>query len=828
MTIIEQASKLVPWKLEGGELSEVNEVKRLYAELINAPLENCISYGNSTSFAMSTAAFNFLKMGVLKPLSKIIVLDKEMASAIIPWQSACKVSSATLEVIPHPMRSGKSWSEAVIERLDENVAIVAVPNCHWCDGSFVDLQKISDAIRNMDTPSKPHLVIDGTQSIGALPIDVKLIKPSFMACSIHKWLNGPYGLSLMYLDPSLHNMWVPIDHHERNHVGSNEAWWDEEGAMGTNGYPEAFFPGAACIDGGGRPNPTTFAMLHRALTLTAGWTPSAVHGHLLALTEYLVQVLERSELGHLFVVRPADQRSGHILGIRLKAKLGYSEGGTPQSRVTTSTEASTTNPAPVPSNTTSVINGGDSSGTPVLDVSAIGAGLKKRGVFVSVRGGCLRVAPYIFNTMADMDTFVLTLNLVVKEIITAEGGQEIAALKGRTEEVLNPLDGQGGEGGQGDQGDQGGQGSQGGQGQEFRVLITGATGWLGQFVWAALSTSSAGGEGGATRGASTPTMVLHGTYSSSEVPGWIEGGRSHRLDLEDDACVRDVVTHVRPHCVIHLAALSSPVACQKNPDRAHRVNNPTNLVNAVKVLVPAAFFVFSSTDLVYDGEHAPYSPRHDMDATPPGNVYGETKLAFERCLLSSLPNAVVLRLSNMVGTAYAYRPAGVKFLQWLDGRFLAREHVKLRYDEFRSFVHVADVVNVIVKIVASAAAGAAEEKGRVDQSLHVDLKRVVGRIFNVGGPLGLSRLTLGGFVAKAHGGKTLVTGESGCVDGDGTSATSEGELIWEVSKESNAESVRNSGIVNPRDVTMDSGDTEAVFGFKFESMEKVVCKCLDL
>jgi len=36
------------------------------------------------------------------------------------------------------------------------------------------------------------------------------VKPAFIACSVHKWLNGPYGLSLVYVSPVHHVEWGPL------------------------------------------------------------------------------------------------------------------------------------------------------------------------------------------------------------------------------------------------------------------------------------------------------------------------------------------------------------------------------------------------------------------------------------------------------------------------------------------------------------------------------------------------------------------------------------------------------------------------------------------
>eukprot|EP01036_Dinobryon_divergens_P054051 gene54051-72237_t len=111
-----------------------------------------------------------------------------------------------------------SWSDAIISAIDEKVEVIAVSHTHWCDGSLIDIEAISTKLSTLSY-RKPFLIIDATQSIGAIPFDIQKLQPDFVACSIHKWLCGPYGMSLMYLHPDHHNIWQPLDHHERSRLG---------------------------------------------------------------------------------------------------------------------------------------------------------------------------------------------------------------------------------------------------------------------------------------------------------------------------------------------------------------------------------------------------------------------------------------------------------------------------------------------------------------------------------------------------------------------------------------------------------------------------------
>jgi dTDP-4-dehydrorhamnose reductase len=276
-----------------------------------------------------------------------------------------------------------------------------------------------------------------------------------------------------------------------------------------------------------------------------------------------------------------------------------------------------------------------------------------------------------------------------------------------------------------------------------KVLITGASGWLGQFLCQRLA-----GE-----------HEVFGTYNREPAPEWAgaAGVTMLRVDLLDENLITLAISTARPEVVVHLAAITSPGMCEKEVELSMRVNSPAVLLESLRILSPTCTVIFTSTDLVYDGERAPYSPDTDISAAnPPVNMYGASKLACERLMLG-YPRAVVLRLSNMIGPPCAFKHTGVKFLEWLHGAYLKREYVGLRSDELRSFVYVQDVVSVvavIVTAVANRSSGAAAD---------VELDSIIGRVLNVGGPRGMSRLELGELLVdcmEPSSGSSLFVGES--------------------------------------------------------------------
>ena len=296
----------------------------------------------------------------------------EMASNVYPWQHACSNTGAALKVCFRAPE--ESWSDAIIAATDSTVAVVAICNVHWCDGSFVDLNQISCHLRGMNP--KPVLVVDGTQSVGVLPIDVTALEVDYMACSVHKWLLSSHGMSLVYINPRLHQLWRPLDAHERSRIGSDQPSWDEIGTMGASGYPESFMSGARRLDAGGRPNPILMQMLLESLKLlTSTWTPELIHPILTSLTDCLADSLEEDPDFPLKIL-PKHLRCSHILGIRISD---------------------------------SMIN--------QLNISKIGAELRCRGVIVAIRHGAIRISPYLYITKEDMLCVARHLTDIVRSCI---------------------------------------------------------------------------------------------------------------------------------------------------------------------------------------------------------------------------------------------------------------------------------------------------------------------------------------------------------------------------------------------------------------------------
>ena len=160
-----------------------------------------------------------------------------------------------------------------------------------------------------------------------------------------------------------------------------------------------------------------------------------------------------------------------------------------------------------------------------------------------------------------------------------------------------------------------------------RVLVTGASGLLGRAILKEFTRCQDRWE------------ALGLAYSRTK-------GNLKKLDLRNKDEVARVVEEFRPTIVIHSAAERRPDIVEKNEEETKMLN-----VTATRNIAEAsskadAFFLYISTDYVFDGSNPPYKP---TDKPNPLNKYGQSKLEGENVALEFLPKSGVLRVPILYG-----------------------------------------------------------------------------------------------------------------------------------------------------------------------------------
>jgi dTDP-4-dehydrorhamnose reductase len=126
----------------------------------------------------------------------------------------------------------------------------------------------------------------------------------------------------------------------------------------------------------------------------------------------------------------------------------------------------------------------------------------------------------------------------------------------------------------------------------------------------------------------------------------------HDTSLDDPAALKTALSGMDFDILVNCAGITSPDACEREPDLAARINHESPVVMADECHRRGARMIQISTDYVFGGEGR--EPLAEEDAADPINVYGRTKRDAETGVLAACPSALVARVSWLFGSGGAF------------------------------------------------------------------------------------------------------------------------------------------------------------------------------
>ena len=145
-----------------------------------------------------------------------------------------------------------------------------------------------------------------------------------------------------------------------------------------------------------------------------------------------------------------------------------------------------------------------------------------------------------------------------------------------------------------------------------------------------------------------------------------------------------------PDVIVHCGALTHVDYCETHEQESYEktVISTINLINLAKDC--KARLVYISTDYVFDGVHGPYK---EDDMVNPLSVYARHKLEAEQMVLREVPNALVLRVTNVYGNEVRGKNFVARIIdQCRNNQKLV---LKLPYDQYASPVNAYDVARAM-------------------------------------------------------------------------------------------------------------------------------------
>ncbi|HEX8804551.1 MAG TPA: aminotransferase class V-fold PLP-dependent enzyme [Acidimicrobiales bacterium] len=338
-----------PWAIRADDwFDDVERLRALAAPLFGPTADaEGVALVPASSYGMAVAAANLVD--AVDPATGgrdgVLVLAGEYPSGVYTWRRFAAETGARLVTVDR--EPGQSWTDAVLAALaaDGRIGLVSAPTVHWTDGARVDLAAVSAGVREAGA----RLVVDASQSLGAVPFDVDAVRPDVVVAVGYKWALGPVGRSYLWVAERL-----------RDGRPLEENWIVRRGARDFAGlvdYGDAYAPGARRYDQGQRTLFEVTPMAIAALEQVHAWGVDRIAAALAGVTGTIVDRLGRLGLAPSV---PTGERSPHILGV----------------------------PLPAPAR------------------AGVLAALERADCHAAVRGPMLRVSPHLHVTPADVDRLV--------------------------------------------------------------------------------------------------------------------------------------------------------------------------------------------------------------------------------------------------------------------------------------------------------------------------------------------------------------------------------------------------------------------------------------
>lgn len=328
---------------------DAEALREEFAKLINIREPRRIVIIPSVSYGIANVAKNVSLTGG----DKIIVASEQFPSNYYPWHRLAQETRSTLHVVapPDTLESrGRKWNQRILEAIDARTRIVSLGHVHWADGTRFDLEQIRKRTRDVGA----LLIIDGTQSVGALPFDAQHIQPDALVCGGYKWLMGPYSIGLAYYGPYFDNG-NPVEENWINRRNS-------ENFTQLVNYQEDYQSGSLRYEVGEHSNFILVPMMQEALEQINRWKPVNIQRYCEKISQPAIKKLRAAG----FWIEEENQRGHHLFGVRFPKGVS-------------------------------------------LDV--VREKIRKKKISVSFRGDSMRVACHVFNDAEDFERLMRALEI---------------------------------------------------------------------------------------------------------------------------------------------------------------------------------------------------------------------------------------------------------------------------------------------------------------------------------------------------------------------------------------------------------------------------------
>jgi cysteine desulfurase / selenocysteine lyase len=316
-------------------IEKMEQARRLYAKFINASSDE-IGFTHSTSEGMNIIAH------MLCPKGSVISNELEFPSSILPWLNR----GSYVHVVK--AKNGRILKQDISDAIDSKTRSVVISHVQYSTGFRQDLVDLSELTKKHGL----YLVVNPTQSLGAVHFDVKEFDVDFMASNGHKWILSSFGVGTIFIKREYLEDVREFHPPFYSQFGQKQRDIYDNSKINMSTTASRFELGS--------PHFSNILSLKAAIEYISRIGITNIERRILVLTSYLVEKLHELNLDIISPLEEEKSRSG-IIVFRMH------------------------------------------------NAEEIVRKLEEKRIIVSARGGGIRVSPHFYNNEEDIDTLIRAL-----------------------------------------------------------------------------------------------------------------------------------------------------------------------------------------------------------------------------------------------------------------------------------------------------------------------------------------------------------------------------------------------------------------------------------
>lgn len=158
----------------------------------------------------ATESMNYIASGLdLREGDEVLTTTHEHPAGIYPWQLLARRRGIRVRQLPMPVppRDPGQVVDLFEGAITTRTRLLSFCHVQYTDGTLLPVRELCDLARSRGILT----VVDGAQSVGMLDFAIRDVGCDYFACSLHKWLGGPYGTGLLYArEEMLDRLWPTV------------------------------------------------------------------------------------------------------------------------------------------------------------------------------------------------------------------------------------------------------------------------------------------------------------------------------------------------------------------------------------------------------------------------------------------------------------------------------------------------------------------------------------------------------------------------------------------------------------------------------------------